>query len=565
MVRIVSSWCVVVMAVLAGSGPLGAETGPPEVSKAPGTQTRGARLGAPEMRLSLSDAVHIALQHNINLEVSRLSLAQSQQGILASSGIFDPSLDIALSQDSSTTPATNQLVGADVNTVRGRTFNTSLRQLLPTGGMVSVGWTNSRRETNSAFFFLNPSYNSGLNFNLRQPLLQGFGTDVTRYGIEVAKRNLDLSQLEFERIVILTLQRVESAYWDLVYRMENLQVKKQSLELANDLLEQTRTRVRIGTSAPIDIVQSEATVAAREQEIILAENQVEEGADQLKKLLGFEGLDDWNSVIVPVDALEVNPTTVALEPALDRALSRRTELRSRQLATEIRQLGVVSAHNAVRPAVDLVAGYGFTGVGGTFFPPDAPGTVVAGSWDDALRQIGDRDYRQWSTGVNVSYRLGNNQAKAELAQRRYELAGARQAEALERQEVIAQVRDAVRGLEAGAKSIAAAVKARELAERNLDAELKKFANGMSTNYQVLQIQEDLARAQVSELQSRVWYRLAMVAYQVAVGDLLDTMGVTLRDDLPEVRERYTFLKDVGFLKHRPRAARAVPELEDGRD
>ena len=533
-----------------------------EVLTSPGTQIRGARLGAAEMHLSLPDAIQIALQHNINLEVSRLSLARSQQGILAAGGIFDPVLEATLRQDSSVNPATNALVGADVNTVRGRTFNASLGHLLPTGGSVSLGWANSRRETNSAFYYLNPSYSSGLNFNLRQPLLQGFGTDVTRYGIEVARRNRDLSRLEFERIVVSTLQNVESAYWNLVYRLENLKVKQQSLELAQDLLEQTRTRVRIGTSAPIDIVQSEATVAAREQEIILAENQVEDAADQLKFLLGFEGLDDWNSRIVPMDALEVSPATVALEPAIERALEHRLELRSRQIDTEIRQLGVVSAHNSTLPSVDLVAGYGFAGVGGTFTPTDPSQPVVPGSWDDALRQIRDRDYKQWSAGVNVSYRLGNNQTKAELAQRRFELASSRQAQALERQGVIAEVREAVRGLEAGSKSIAAAVKARELAERNLDAELKKFANGMSTNYQVLQIQEDLARVLASELQARVSYRLAMVAYQVAVGNLLENVGVTLRDDAPEVREPHSAMKDVEFLKHRSRAARSVPELEE---
>lgn len=559
--------CFVIMMVMGGSGAAIAAEGPQalEVTTIPGTQTRGARLGAEEMRLSLADAVQIALQHNINLEVTRLSLARSQQGILAASGIFDTVLEGTLSQNSRTSQADTDLVGADINVVRGRTFNTSLHQFLPTGGSFQINWTNSRRDDNSARAFFNPAYSSGLTFGLRQPLLAGFGTDVNRIGIEVARRNLDISQLEFERIVIFTLQRVEMAYWDLVYRIENLKVKEQSLELAMDLLEQTRTRVRIGTSAPIDIVQSEATVAAREQEIILAENQVDEAADLLKQLLGFEELQDWKSIIVPVDSLEVNPTTMALEPAVDRALARRTELQVRKVDTEIRQLGVVAAHNATRPNVDLVGGYGFTGVGGTYYPPMDPGTVIPGGWDDALRQIRDRDFKQWSVGVNASYRLGNNQARAELAQRRYELASSRQAEAMERQEVIAQVRDAVRGLEAGAKSIAAAVKARELAEQNLDAELKKFANGMSTNYQVLQIQEDLARVQVSELQSRVWYRLAMVAYQVSVGDLLETMGVTLRDDVSEVKERGMFLKDVGFFQHWPRAARAVPELEEAND
>ena len=159
----------------------------------------------------------------------------------------------------------------------------------------------------------------------------------------------------------------------------------------------------------------------------------------------------------------------------------------------------------------------------------------------------DADYDQWSAALNFRYPLGNNQAKAQRVQARYSLRSAEQVLAAQRQTIIQQVRRAVRALESSAKSIDAAAKARELAERNLDAEQKKFANGMSTNYQVLQIQEDLAAAQAAELNSRVVYRKSRVGYNASTGTLLDVMGVALRTEEAK-EEPHSYWRDVKWLQ-----------------
>ncbi len=521
------------------------------VASAPGQQTRGVQLGAPEMRLSLEDAIALALQHNINLEVSRLGLVSAEQGFRATTGIFDPLLQSQLGASYSESPSTNELVGAEVALERGRSFDLSLGKLLPTGGSVSVGWTNTRSKTNSTFYFLNPSYSSGLTFSLSQPLLRGFGTDVTRAAIEVARRSRDISRVQFEELVISTAQAVENAYWNLVFAIDDLKVKQHSLKLAQDLLDQTRTRVRIGTSAPIDIVQSEAAVASREVDIIKAENAVGNAADLLKNLMGFENPQDWQSQVVPTDALEVTTQSVDLEKSIETALRRRPELRQRELELEIGELNVLAARNTLRPQLNVGVNYGYAGVGGDQITVDpTTGKVIStvpGGWDDALTQIVNRDYNQWSAGVTFSYPLGNTQAKAQLAQQRFGLASARQNTALTRQAIISDVRTAVRGLDASAKAIVAAVKSRELAERNLDAEQKKFANGMSTNFQVVKIQDDLAIAQAAELQARVFYRQAVAVYRAAVGELLDSMGIAIKDEA-EPREPHTGWKNVDWLK-----------------
>lgn len=545
--------------VVALAGSVAAEPPAVTVTTAPGQQVRGERLGGKVLRLSLTEAVALALGHNINLEISRLGVAGAREGVLAAAGVFDAFTDVNFTESSSTTPATNVLQGARVSESKRRTLGLSLGTLLPTGGQASVGLDTTRAETNSQYYFLNPYWNTGLNFSFTQPLLKGFGTDVNRSAIEVARRNRAISALQFEQIVVSTVQQVEVAYWNLVYQRDNLEVKRQSLALAQDLLEQTKTRVRIGTSAPIDIVQSEATVAAREQDIIAAENRVQEAADVLKLLLGFESPEDWESEIVPTEVLPVVTAPVELEGSIAAALERRVELKQRCLEEEIRTINVLTADNATKPQLNLSVGYGWTGVNSVSTVDDnGQPRVIRGDLGDALNQLADRDYRQWSAGLAFRLNLGNHTARATLAQRRFELATARQNLAAERQAVILEVRRAVRALQDGAKAIAAAEKARELAERNLDAEQKKFANGMSTNYQVLKIQEDLAAAQAAELQARVAYRQAVAGYHVAVGDLLTTVGVQIAEEEP-LPEPNTYLKDVRFLQYGRWAAQDAGE------
>jgi outer membrane protein TolC len=522
------------------------------VSTSSGQQARGVAIGAPEMRLSLKDAIALALEHNINLEVSRLGLAGSEQGFLATTGVFDFLFNADGGVNYAESPATNELQGAELSVERGRMLNLYLSKAIPTGGSFSLGWTNTRSETNSTFYFLNPAYNSGLLFSLSQSLLRGFGTDVNRAQIEVARRNRDISQVQFERVVIATVQAVESAYWNLIFAIDDLKVKQHSLRLAQDLLDQTRTRVRIGTSAPIDIVQSEATVASREVDIIVAENQVDNAADLLKDLMGFENLDDWNSKIVPTDALEVTTATMDLGESIAEALKRRPDLRQLELQTEINQINVLTARNATLPQLNLGVTFGFSGVGGTQTITD-PNTgqvieTIPGGWSDPLSQILNRDYQQWSAGLIFSLPLENTTAKANLAQQRFALSAAKQDTALAQQRIILEVRNAVRVLDASAKAILAAVKSRELAERNLDAEQKKFANGMSTAFQVVKIQDDLASAQASELQARVTYRQAEATYRTAVGTMLDWTGVKIESDAFP-KEPHTGLKDTGWLKY----------------
>ncbi len=517
----------------------------PEAVPGPVTPARGT------LSLRLADAYTMALERNLDLKIGRFDLARAQADILRSVGIFDPKLDIGVNGDYTKSPAATQLAGAAVTESRNTRFQLGLSELLPSGTSFSVSNRYFRQETNSTFFFLNPSWSSDLTFQVNQPLLQGFGTTVNRAGLIIARNTREQTATAFVLSVVATVQQVENAYWDLVAARKTVEVKEQSLELAKKLLQETKERVHVGTSAPIDLVQSEAAVAARKQELIAARNAAAEAEDALKAVLGFDDPAEWTASIRATDDLAIEPIHPDLQKAIETALDNRPEIHQQMLAIEAAKLQVAVAKNKAMPRLDLSGSYGFSGLGGdlSIRNPDT-GEIIGtlpGGFNDAFNQLTDFDFPHWTLGVTFSVPLGNNDAKAQLAQRRYEFEKALTRLQALKQQVIREVRRAVRGLDDSAASIEASVASTKLAERNVKAEHTKFQNGLSTNYQVLQIQDDLATAQLTELKSRVAYRRSLVAYQVATGTLLDAHHIRIADPgSPEVP--HDFWGDVQWLK-----------------
>ena len=517
----------------------------PEPVAAPAKPAEGT------LSLGLADAYAMALERNLDLQVGRYDLARAQAEILRSVGIFDPKLDLGVDGDYTKSPAATQLAGAAVTESRNTRFRIGLSELLPSGTSFSLTNRFVRQETNSTFFFLNPSWSSDLSLQITQPLLRGFGTTVNRAGLVIARNSREQTATAFVISVVQTVQQVENAYWDLVAARKAVEVKEQSLELAKKLLGETKERVRVGTSAPIDLVQSEAAVASRRQELIAARNAAADAEDALKSVLGFDEPAEWTASIRTTDDLAIEPIRPDLDTAIRTALDRRPEIHQQMLAIEAAKLNVAVAKNDTMPRLDLSGSYGFSGLGGdlTIRNPDT-GEVVGtlpGGFDDAFEQLRNFDFPHWTLGVTFSVPLGNNDAKARLAQRRFEFEKALTRLQALKQKVILEVRRAVRGLEDSAASIDASVASTKLAERNVDAEHTKFKNGLSTNFQVLQIQDDLAAAQLTELKSRVAYRRSLVAYQVATGTLLEAHGIRIADPgSPEVP--HDFWGDVKWLR-----------------
>ncbi len=503
------------------------------------------------LSLNLEAAYAMALARNLNLQIGRFGIATSDTGILRESGLFDPMLTASVGSNDATSPTSSDLEGANILTSRATRFALGLAQVLPTGTQLSLDSSTVRSETNNFFVFLNPRWTTDLTLSLTQPLLRGFGTTVNRSGIVVARNLRDQSVAGFEQQVTSVLRQVEDAYWDYVAARRAVAVSQQSLDLATRLLNETKERVNVGTSAPIDIIQSESGVATRRQDVITAGNTASNTEDLLKRQLGFDRAEEWTATIDAIETYDFEPRAPDLADSIRTALADRPEVVQKRLDLERLQLNVDLARNNTLPSLDLTGRYGLGGIGGDLYDLDQATQqkvlLNQGGFGDSLNQIGKANFPTWSIGFNLSVPLGNNDAKAVLTQRRWELEqGLTELKSLE-QQIILEVRTAVRALEDGAAEVEAAAAAAEFARRNLEAEQTKFANGLSTNFQVLQIQEDLAVAQLSEIRARLRHRKAWVGYLEATAQLLAKRGITIADGgQPEIPHDYW--KDVRWMQ-----------------
>ena len=262
------------------------------------------------------------------------------------------------------------------------------------------------------------------------------------------------------------------------------------------------------------------TIAQREQEIILAEGQIGDAQDRLKRLLNVTDLSTWNRPIVPTDRPAEEKLEIDVDAGIRAALETRPEVKQALVNIESKKVSLVYNRNELKPRLDARGVYGLSGVG---YNNDV--VKEGSSYSDAFSQIGSFDYPNWSIGLNFSVPLNNRTAKANAAIAATDLELANTNLALLKQNLALEVRTAARNVDTARRSVAAAKKARELADRNLDAEQKKFDNGMTTSFTVAQVQNDLTTARSNELLAISGYLKSMVSWHRAIGDLLAVKNV----------------------------------------
>jgi outer membrane protein TolC len=339
-----------------------------------------------------------------------------------------------------------------------------------------------------------------------------------------------------------TVYSVESAYWNLVYSIENLEVRKQSLALAKDLLEKNQRSVEVGTLAPMEVLSARAEVATREADLIQAETQIKSNEDQLKLLLNFN-LDEEKAIaaILPKDKPTYVAREVDLEESVAMAIQNRTDLEITRIGLETEKINLSYAKNQVLPDLSLSASYYSPGIDGTrlFFTNNDPiyGDIIpeltqVGGLDGAMKQTFKFQYPNWNVALNFSLPLANVFARASLAQARLNMRQAMLEMESQKDQAYLEVKNAVRSVQANYKRILAFTTARELSEQKLAAEEEKRRVGMSTNYVVLTYQRDLANARISELNAIISYNVSLAALEKAMGTNLKTRNINLTEFAP---------------------------------
>ena len=482
--------------------------------------------GGESLELPLDRAIVLALRHNVGLVIERYGREWSLLGIDSAQGIYDLSLTVDLSSSSSSSPQTSTLQQTQgVLSTDNERWDFQLNQLTPWGGGVQFQWNNSSQQTSDQTQLINPLYNANASLFVQQPLLRDFGRDATDRNIIVAKKDSAISRETFRTNVESVVRQVSDLYWDLVEAQEQLDVAKESLELATELHEMNRIQVEVGTLAPLEMVTSEASVAAREEGIIRQQAAVEDAADSLRRLLNLAPGALWDVPIQPVTEPEVKHEPINVAEAVDVALNHRADVTQQKLTIDKRALDARIAKRNKLPQLDLTAGIGYNGnnVGIDF----AAGTLVDEGYSGAIDQITGQEFEFWSVAVNFAYPIQNRSAKAAAARADILLEQDQWAMRDLESAVMVEVRRTARAVETAAKSIESAKVSSKLARKNLEAEQKRYENGLSTSFTVLQIQEDLSEALSREVSAVIGYRKALAAYQLSIGRLLDEFGVSL--------------------------------------
>lgn len=483
-----------------------------------------AQFQGPVRRLSIDEAVALALEQNVDLQVDRIDPQVQDYSISVARSGWTPIFFSSVTTRSATNPP-QDIFGGSTTAVTNENLTSvaGVQQALPFGGATySANWVSGRVTTNNIFSSFNPQLNSSVAFNYTQPLLRNFTIDATRQQVLVSRKNREISDVQLQQSIAVTTRNVKNAYWDLVFANNNLAVQRQSLELAQRSFRDNRARVEIGTMAPLDIVQAEAEVAQREEGVILAEAAISRAEDRLRALISnpLDQPEFWNTRLEPSDPPTFQPASVNVDAAVRNALSARTDLVATRKQIESNDISIRYFRNQSMPDINAVVNYSAIGLAGTQFelspdfPPRRLNETRRGFFGAFADAVGS-DFPTWSVQLQVSYPIGASNAETNLARARLQNTQAHKQLQSSELQVTTQIRDLARNVQTNAKRIEATRASRALAEKRLEAEEKKFQAGMTSSFLVIQAQRDLSQARNNELLATIDYLKSVVDYETA--------------------------------------------------
>ncbi len=468
----------------------------------------------------MDDAVRRAVENNPELAIVRLGTEVEAARVGESRSAFTPVFSTVFGRSSTVTPPSNFLLGDRGVDANDLFSSTGVSQRLPWGsGTWGVSWDTARTTGNNPISSFDPSLQSGFQVSFSQPLLKDRKIDPARQQYVIAKRNQETSELRFREAAVQTVAAVKQAYWTFKAALANVDVQQRSLELAQELARENRIRVSAGQNPPLDLVQAEAEVAQRRENLIRARTGAADLEDALRRLI-VDPADAafWRTPIDPIEEPTLGAPPPDEEAAVAKALDGRYDLaRAHQ---ELDNLGTTAdfLRNQRLPDVRLETSYRGNGLSGTQFLRTGafPGSIIGTrneGFADALGQVFTNDFPAWSLGVTVSYPLGRSYETASLARTEVERRQAAQRIASLRVQTVEAVRRAARQITGTAERVDAARAGEALAQERLQSEQRRYEVGLSTTFLVTQAQRDLLEAQVGLLQTTLDYQSALVNFE----------------------------------------------------
>jgi len=499
----------------------------------------GERVHGGKLYLNVKDFLALLLKNNTEINISRLDVLSAADQILGAKAPFDPVVNASFNNTRSLTAQSSQISGASQLDFLSQTTQMNYQQLLESGQTVNVGFNASRSSTNSEFSFLNPNIATSTFFQVTQPLWQGRANLEAKAPLMIARTQLLIQSDQTETQIANLVAQAASQYWDAVQSRDNIKVQQQAYDLAQKQYERDKLSLDLGALPSLDIFQSESQLAQRKVAVIQAQYAYRDALDGLRRLIGADLSPDTRNIeiVLEDDPVAAVAPLAPTEEAISAALQKRPELSAVRRHEGVNDLNARVARDQMVPQVNLSAFGGGNGLAGVPIPVTnslgitsvAPSTGLG----DALHQAFAFQSPTYGFGVNLTLPVRNSSATQSLADALVSRARDRYSERQLEQQVIQQVKLATSQIQSSAAQIEAAKTARDLAQKNVEAEQQKYELGGVTAFEVLDAQTRLATVESSLLQAYVGYQKTLIAYQRAVWTLLDGLGIIV--EVPKVR------------------------------
>ncbi|HKP69900.1 MAG TPA: TolC family protein [Pyrinomonadaceae bacterium] len=519
-----------------------------------------------QQTMTLREVVELALRNNKDIEVSRSVVRSAEATLMGAKGFYDPKLTFNRYFFREVQSVSSSTLGGDQGSVKisGSSGAVNFFGLSPKfGGQYQISYTDSQTKTNVIFATLDKQFKTNLTFSYTQPLLRNREIDEPRRQIEIAKKNLSLTDAQFRTNVIEIITVVRNSYWDLVYSLRNLQIQQDALHAAEEQLSHTRRLVGRGYVAPIDVTQIEAQVSNFREGLYLALQGVAKSDIGLKNLIVGDINDPlWNVLIIPTDPVDLKAPTISPDQAFDDALAQRPELQQSDVALAINELNQRFYKNQTRPQVDLVGSYSLDGLAGSVNPlsgqdpiefastdltnrvnelstiaglPPLPPPVntatvppfLVGSYGQSLTNLFANRFPTVRFGIQVDIPIKNRQAEAQLALSREEGTQLKTRREQLDQLVKVDVRTTLQSVRTAEARLRASAEARTATEQQYESEVRLYNGGRSTTFLVLDRQMAVKNARGVELKAQMDLNKAISELDRAIGRTVKSFDFVL--------------------------------------
>ncbi|MBU4376264.1 MAG: TolC family protein [Candidatus Omnitrophica bacterium] len=466
------------------------------------------------LRIGMVDCVAMALKNNSEILVKKISPLIEKANVRKEKGAFDPELSADFTYRDNTEVGATPLFVPAKSTSQTGTLNLGYDQKLTTGTEIEVDFNNTRLESNSRIQSPNPYYDSFTGITVTQPLLKGAGLIVNKANFLIAKNNKLKSDQDVIKELLVVLTDVKKSYYDFQYTQEQYRAVEAALMRSEELHRINKERYEKGLASDVDLLQSVAEVSRARQGLAAAENAMKTSEDNLKFITNL--IDDpelWNSDIVLLDKVTYEKEMPGLVEAINEAFKYRPDYEAAKIDLKNRDIDVIFYRNGMLPTVDLVGSYGSNGLGK--------------GYRSDMNTLGSGDYQDWSAGVSVSFPFWDDANKGNYEKSKLEkqqaLIGFKRLE----QNIILQIRDAVRNIDIKYRMLEASGETKKAEERNYEAQELRFKAGLVGTKDMVDYQERLTRAQVNFIKSVIDYKITLIELAKVKGTMLEEDNITL--------------------------------------